>query len=441
MRLALTLAASLALAGCATVPPPAAPSSVEASRLSARADTLFEQRARDHDLSGALLVRHDGQTVLRRTYGYADWEAERPHDAATRYSAASITKGLTAAAVVKLSRAGQLDLAAPVARYVPALAGLPPFTVTQVLAHEAGLPRDLPDDWAGGTVSAWLASYPDTVGPLGEEHYSNVGYAVLAEVVAAASGRAFTDYIATEILRPAGMTDSALVEGTAADVANGSKGYSPGPAPLDVMPAIEAPLEPGASGLVATADDLALWVEGLAKGAYPEFFVPDDPLGSVDRKTGAIGEYISVQGSLPGYFANAIAWNGGRDSVVFAGNLFAAPALSMRDDLLALVGDTALAATPPRPAEIAPTAAHTALLGRWRTDDFGDVLIARSGKDGSYRLSMIGKPAYWSFHLTPIAGGFHWRAFGRIVERQGDAVTMRALPDGKAKVMQPLLAD
>ena len=99
-----------------------------------------------------------------------------------------------------------------------------------------------------------------------------MGYAVLAEVVAAASGRAYSGFVNDEVLRPAGMAQGVIVDGTAADVAELSQGYSPGPGPLDVAPAIDAPLELGASGLVATADDLALWVEGLAKGAYPDFF-------------------------------------------------------------------------------------------------------------------------------------------------------------------------
>ena len=113
----------------------------------------------------------------------------------------------------------------------------------------------------------------------------------------------------------------------------------------------------------------------------------------------------------------------------------------MRQDLLALVGDAPLSARRPRPSEIVPGPLHADLAGSYRSEDYGDIRIERDAANDTYRLTMIDKPAYWSFHLTPVEGGFHWRAFGRLIQRQSDNVTMRVLPDGEAQVIQPLLAD
>ena len=392
-------------------------------RLEVRADALFGAAARTRDLSGQLLVREAGRTVLIRNYGFSDFDDRVPHDPDTRYSAASITKSLTAAAVVQLVRAEKLDLTVPVAEYLPQLEGATIASVSQVLDHTAGLPRDLPDPYAGGSIAGWVARNRDRLGPLGEERYSNVGYALLAELVESVSGKPFGQFVATEVLGPSGMKASMIALGEASDHRGGAKGYTAGPEPSGVMSAPSVPLETGASGLIATAEDLATWAEALAAGAYPEFFEAEDPLGSVDRGNASIGEYISLQGSLPGYFANAISWNGGRNSAVFVGNMFSSPALTMKRDLLALVGDEAVALRAPGPEAVEAGALHQELAGHHASESFGDIAIERSA-DGAYRLRMIGRPAYWSFHLTPVAAGLHWRAFDRLFVAEAGSVAM-----------------
>ena len=425
MRYVASFIAAVGLGACVpTAEPLPATRSSPAIALEARADALFASPAAGHDLSGTLLVRSNGRTVFERRYGYADYDTGEAHSVHTRYAAASVTKGLTAAAVIKLVRAGALDLDDHVAKFLPALAPLPAVSIAQVLDHTAGLPRDLPDGWQSASVSDWLAANPDALGVAGEEVYSNVGYALLAEIVEAASGEKFSRFVEASVLAPIGMDESVIdLDATPPGLASP---HTAGPEPSGVMATPDAPLEPGASGLVTSARDLALWAEALAGGAYPEFFVPDDPLGSVDRGSAALGEYVSVQGSLAGYSANAIAWNKGRDSVVFVGNLFSYPALSMKADLRALVGMEEVAMKTIRPSAVQETSMHRALLGRYDSADFGPVEIFEEPQTDTIRLKMIGRPAYWSFHLTPIETGFHWRAFDRLIElRAGETVMLR----------------
>ena len=360
---------------------------------------------------------------MSKSYGFADFGDRIPHGAQTRYSAASITKGLTAAALIRLVRSGQVDLAMPVAVYLPDLKGATTASLAQVLDQMAGLPRDLPDNYAGRSVARWVAENRDRLGPVGAERYSNIGYALLAEVVENVSGQKFANFVESQVLVPQGMRASKIGKGEASDYTSGAKGYTAGPDPSGIMPAPSAPLEIGASGLISTAQDLAIWAEGLASGSYPEFFEAEDPLGSVDRGEDAFGEYVSVQGSLPGYFANAISWNNGRNSVVFVGNLFSAPALTMKRDLLALMADEPLVSRASRPEVVAAGETHSGLAGQYVSETFGDIAIERD-RHGNFRLRMIGKPDYWSFHLTPVALGLHWRAFDCVFVPGADGVSM-----------------
>lgn len=421
----LILLSLVGVAGCSQTPPPVElPHPPVSHRLEQRADALFSAAARTNDLSGRLLVREEGRTVFTKSYGFADFGDRIPHGAHTRYSAASITKSLTAAAVMHLVRSGEIDLERPVAEYLPEVEGATTASVAQVLDHTAGLPRDLPNSFAGGSVARWVAENRDHMGPVGAERYSNIGYALLAEIVESVSGQSFANFVEREALAPQGMKASKLGEGEASDYAHGAKGYTAGPEPSGIMPAPSAPLEIGASGLVATAEDLAIWAEGLASGSYPEFFEAEDPLGSVDRGEEAFGEYVSVQGSLPGYFANAISWNGGRNSVVFVGNLFSAPPLTMKRDLLALMGDEPLVSRAPRPEMVQAGATHSKLAGQYVSESFGEIAIERD-LHGNFRVRMIGKPYFWSFHLTPVASGLHWRAFDRVFVSTPDGISMR----------------
>ena len=182
----------LLLAACATPggPRSAQPVSQEDPVLAQRFDAYFAPWANSKDVSGTLRVERAGVPVLVRHYGYADWNHRAPHTDLTRYSAASVTKGIVAATLVKLARDGTLSLDDPVARWLPVLRHHPDMTLREVLHHRAGLPRDLPDDDdpRHEDVARWLARHPEQFEAAGTEHYSNVGYALLAEVVAGATG-------------------------------------------------------------------------------------------------------------------------------------------------------------------------------------------------------------------------------------------------------------
>ena len=388
------------------------------AELAVRVDSYFAPLVRTHDLSGTLRIERDGAAVVVRHFGFADWTRPIPHSDQTRYSAASVTKGITAAALISLVRERTLSLDDPVARWLPNLSDQPAMTLRKVVRHRAGLPRDFPDDFSLSdyTASDWLAAHPDQIGEKGEESYSNVGYALLAEVISTATGEPFAHVAEARVLTPAGMTDSYVRRETADAYANGAMPYTAGPEPTGIMSPPPANLETGPSGLITTAADLAKWARYLADGNYPELFEGADPLGSIDADSDEYGEYVSVQGTLPGYVATATAWRDRDLTVAFTGNLFSFPALTIHKDLRALVGQEAPARPEGRPDAVALTADHLRLIGDHPHADFGSVRIIREPSSGGLLLTVPGRPKFWSFHLTPIANGaVHWRAFDYIL--------------------------
>jgi CubicO group peptidase (beta-lactamase class C family) len=136
---------------------------------------------------------------------------EEPHTD-VQYRLGSITKPMTAIAVMRLRDEGQLDLDDPLEQHLPGT----PFgnrTVGQLLAHGAGLRSESPGLWwerVEGEPWEQLStqlSPGDVKHAAGRRfHYSNLGYGALGELAARLRGRAWADVVREEVLLPLGMT-------------------------------------------------------------------------------------------------------------------------------------------------------------------------------------------------------------------------------------------
>ena len=103
------------------------------------------QEAQTPGAAVTLLI--DGEPLLEAGAGYRDIEGTEPLAADAQFYLYSITKTVTAVAVLKLVQGGVLALDEPARRYLPELALDEPVTLRQLLRHTAGLP-----DYGGAPV-------------------------------------------------------------------------------------------------------------------------------------------------------------------------------------------------------------------------------------------------------------------------------------------------
>src|SRR3954449_3328514 len=142
------------------------------------------------------------------------WSAGRgdvpePH-ADVQYRLGSISKTVTAVAVMRLRDEGRLHLDDPLDRH---LTGTPfgDRTVGQLLSHLAGASAESPGGWwertPGGSLDD-LGLHEDHVvlGAARRFHYSNLGFGLLGELVAQARGTSWEEAVTAEVLAPLGMT-------------------------------------------------------------------------------------------------------------------------------------------------------------------------------------------------------------------------------------------
>jgi len=190
----------------------------------ARGDALAELLAREGRTEPGVVfaVSVDGEIIETSAAGLASLELGVPLSTDSVLNAGSVAKWFTAYAVLRLAEADRLSLDAPLERYLDELpAPARKITVTQLLQHTSGLK----DYWAlsalagqhGGDRRSQAAALAmirrqETLNfPPGERHlYSNSGYILLAELIAAVTGEPYVDWMDQAVFAPLGMGDSRM---------------------------------------------------------------------------------------------------------------------------------------------------------------------------------------------------------------------------------------
>ncbi len=229
-----------------------------------KARNLIRSRLAENGIpSLAVSASRHGETVWEEAFGWADRERQRPATVHTPYSLASVSKPITATALMKLADAGRIDLDRPVNDYLAADSQLKVWigdpaevTVRRVATHTAGLPGQV-NFFTGEHLKSKpsreesIRRYGNIITPPGERYrYANFGYGILDHVIERVSGRSFSDYLREEIFLPLGMKNSGLDLDSStspeAAVRYGSEG---------AIPYYEAD-HPGASSVWASVHDL-----------------------------------------------------------------------------------------------------------------------------------------------------------------------------------------
>jgi len=203
------------------VAPDAIPSSVLEPPSAAYKDAVDEGRSiarslvSEERLPGlSLAVAVDGEIVWAEGFGRADLETGAPVTPATLFRIGGVTEIFTAAAAGLLSERGQLDLDAPVQRYVSSFPEKEwPISTRQLMSHTSGIrhyygeeevfPQGSCDDDAGRL--AIFSGDPLRFRPGSESVYTPYGWVLMGAVVAKAADEPYLGFVQREILAPLGM--------------------------------------------------------------------------------------------------------------------------------------------------------------------------------------------------------------------------------------------
>jgi D-alanyl-D-alanine carboxypeptidase len=286
----------------------------------------LEFQRRGHDQPGCVVaVAYRGRVVLDKAFGYADLRKRTPLTPRHRFRVASHSKSFTAAGILKLRAQRRLRLDDRIGRYVK---GLHPAaaraTLEELLSHGAGLVRDGRDSGQFQDRRPFLSreevladlKAPPILRRGARFKYSNHGYALLGMAIEAVTGEPYREWIAREILAPAGLEettpDMPLARGT--PFARGHTGKMLAGRPLVIPGDFDTRAIGPAGGFVSTAADMVRFFWQLRDQREMIRARWRDPHSSIERYYGlgivsgtlAGWKWYGHSGGLQGYITRTV---------------------------------------------------------------------------------------------------------------------------------------
>lgn len=229
----------------------------------------MHDRLKSDTIPGATLLVAKGDKILKeKGYGFANLEHQVPAKPETAYELASVSKPITATAVMLLVEEGKLSLDSSISKYLDDVPpAFRPITLRQLMSHSSGLPMDhfAYNKLYGPSALRYTVKEQLTdlfklkllFQPGTNYNYSNAGFFLQAVIIEKISGQSYQDFVKTRIFDKAGMRCSYFINGDSI-VANRSQGYTRRKGRwvrFSLEEAIQAIDANGFGGIIATAED------------------------------------------------------------------------------------------------------------------------------------------------------------------------------------------
>ena len=242
----------------------------------------IEERMAHHGVPGVSIAVIDGGRIAwARGFGVREAGQADPVTPSTLFQAGSISKPLTATAMLRLVEQGAVDLDTDVNRYLTSwrvpetpLTATEKVTLRRIASHNAGLTVHGFRGYASGEPVPTVAQVLDGESPANNApivvdavpgsvwQYSGGGYTVMQQLLSDVTGEPFPELMRRLVLEPVGMDRSAFVQPLPPPLAGGAaRGHADGgvvPGGWHVLP------ELAAAGLWTTPTDLATWAVDIA---------------------------------------------------------------------------------------------------------------------------------------------------------------------------------
>lgn len=229
-------------------------------------------------------VRAGGRIIYAKSLGYADLENRVPATPQSLYAMGSMTKSLTAHAILTLVSEGKLRLSSKLGDVLPDYKGpARVVTILQLLTHTSGIPDYAGDsaapplwplddpgrDYTEQDVVSWFKTKPLVFRPGTSWQYSNSGFYMLSLVIERITGRSYGNAIHDLVTRPFGLSHMVLGR-RAPIIMKRVMGYDIDTSGhIQNAPTCSAEVALGAGGYFASADDLTQYVADLLTDRVP----------------------------------------------------------------------------------------------------------------------------------------------------------------------------
>ena len=293
---------------------------------------LINSTLKAWNFNGAISVITEGRNVYMTTVGMADFETGCPFSTHTTMELASLSKQITAVAIIKMLENGLVDLEWKISKYIPEYSHANEINIRHLLNHSSGIPdysgeiivpnalKELENKCTSGNnittkmkiecINKACRAYSigeclDLVNPLplhfipGEgTAYSNTNYYFLSHIIEKETGKPYEQYLKEAIFEPLGMFES-HASGLLAEAA----GYVMDEEDNRIVCGRHG-MGSGDSGIVSTIEDMTRWCEAilnvklLSRESWAECFeLYKEKFGFGFR---SYGKWLGHNGGMPG---------------------------------------------------------------------------------------------------------------------------------------------
>lgn len=167
--------------------------------------------------SGNVLIAQNDEIIFQNSYGLASHSLDIKNNIHTKFKIASITKTITALAILILAKENKITLTDCLSQYISDYPSGDKITLYQLLTHSAGIPDILQLDdndlikylpHTLNEIIEKIKNYPLDFNPGDKFNYSNTGYTILAYIIEKVSNLTYEQFIQDKIFNPLNMNST-----------------------------------------------------------------------------------------------------------------------------------------------------------------------------------------------------------------------------------------
>lgn len=366
----------------------------------------------------AVRVSRGDEILFDQGFGLAELGSEIKVTPETKFRIGSVTKNITAAAILKLQDEGKLKVTDSLDSVLPDFPNADKITITQLLNHSSGIPsytsqtdffKNVKAEVTPDEIVARFKDEPLEFEPGSDWRYNNSGYFLLGHIVAKVSGQTFDEYLENTFFAPLGMLSTGI-HNSKEILKNEAYGYSFNGTGFDKALDWDMSQAGGAGAIYSTTGDLDIWVSelfagnvvseaSLAEALSPLKIEPDNETHygfgwSIDDQRGL--RKISHGGGLQGWSSFLVHYPEHKFTIVVLHNaLPSSPQINtavISDQIAEIYLEEAM--TPP-PTFVVDESVNVGELenyvGRY---DYGTAVMDVTIEDGQMSVHLTGQPIF-----------------------------------------------
>ncbi|HJQ25050.1 MAG TPA: serine hydrolase [Blastocatellia bacterium] len=331
-----------------------------AQQVVTKVDEYMNAAVQVKHFSGSVLVARDGQPVVSKGYGMANYELNVANTPQTAFRLGSITKQFTAMAIMMLQERGKLSVSDPICKHLENCpAAWQPITIRHLLTHTSGIPnytsfpgffeKNATQPYTAASLVDLFRDKPLDFQPGEKFNYSNSGYHLLGLIIEKVSGAGYATFLRDNIFAPLGLKSTGY-DDTRALVANRASGYQWAGKAFVNAPYLNMTIPYSAGALYSTTEDLLTWDKALyteklvSRKSLDEMFTPfrEAAPGTGYAYGWSIGkkferQVIEHSGGINGFSTDIVRFPAERVTVIVLSNNQGFEASKAANDLAAIV--------------------------------------------------------------------------------------------------------